>query len=67
MTRSNMSRDRRIITVLAGLLVALCANLRSISRALHIPEALLLAAVSVGEALLAVRYLRVRRRECSPR
>jgi hypothetical protein len=57
-----MSRDRRLIVILAGLLSAISASVPRISGALRIPETMLLIAVIIGEALLVARLYVVSRR-----
>jgi len=57
-----MSRDRRLIVILAGLLAAISASVPRISGALRIPETMLLIAVIIGEALLVARLYVVSRR-----
>ena len=58
-----MSRDRRAIVVIAGLLAVISASMPRISGALRIPETMLLIAVMIGEALLVARLYVVCRRE----
>ena len=58
-----MSRDRRAIVVIAGLLAAISGTMPRISGALRIREAMLLIAVMIGEALLVARLYVVCRRE----
>ena len=58
----SMSRDRRLIVILAGLLSAISASVPRISGALRIPETMLLIAVIIGEALLVARLYVVSRR-----
>lgn len=57
-----MSRDRRLIVILAGLLSAISASVPRISGTLRIPETMLLVAVIIGEALLVARLYVVSRR-----
>ncbi|HLW80675.1 MAG TPA: hypothetical protein VKS20_01405 [Candidatus Acidoferrales bacterium] len=58
-----MSRERRIIVSVAGLLVIICANIAHISGALRILETVLLIGVVVAEVLLLAR-IRVVCRNC---
>ena len=58
-----VSRDRRAIVILAGLLAAISASMPRISGALRIPETILLIAVVTGEALLVARLYVVHRRD----
>ncbi len=57
-----MSRDRRIMAVIAGLLAAIAASIHRISGALRIPETILLIAVVIGEVSLVIRMYIVSRR-----
>lgn len=60
----SMSKDRRLVVVLAGLLAAVSASLPRISGALRIPETILLCGVAVAEVLLIIRLYVISRRAC---
>lgn len=59
-----MSRDRRMVAIIAGSLAAISGILPLISRALKIPKVIPLIAVVVAEVLLVISMFVVGRRGC---
>lgn len=57
-----MTRDRRMIVILAGLLAAISASMTRISGALRVPENVLLIGVAIAEAALFARLYIITRR-----
>ena len=57
-----MTRDRRMVVILAGLLAAISASMPRISGALRIPETLLMIGVLIAEAALFARLYIITRR-----